>query len=320
MEKDKVIAKRNELYQLFTAYDFRDKFKAFNHYCVQYLNRTQRMFEYDGLPETIPAEFLEKYLQVAGYACIAKWNGELYAFLGGLGGENRSPYYDYTYCIVANSPLNCFKQFNIGENCVVIRNDAGYEGLRPIIARYSTALVENDISMEMMSKNMRCTVFINAPNDDLEKSANQFIEDINNGKQSAVGGDDFLKNIEVFPMNGNSASRITDLIEYHQYLKAGLYNELGLQSNFNMKREAINEAESGMNDDVLIPLIDEMLYQRQEGIRKVNEMFGTNISVRLSSIWQTVQDEVKNPDSESDPDNDSEEQKEGEGSAEQESE
>ncbi|MBP5442657.1 MAG: hypothetical protein J6Y60_05400 [Treponema sp.] len=293
MKKDEVIAKRNELYQLFTAYDFRDKGRSFMHYCIQYLNRTQRMFEYSGLPDTIPAEFLERYLQMSGYAVIGEWNGKLYAFLGVLGGESKSPYYDYTWCTVSNSPLNCFKTYKIGEDCVIIKNDANYEGLRPIIARYSTALVENDISMEMMSKNMRVTVLIKAPNDDVRKEAEIFIEDVSNGKQSAIGGADFLEGMEVFPMSGSSSQRITDLIEYHQYLKAGLYNELGLQSNFNMKRESINEAETGMNDDVLIPLIDEMFYQRQEGVKRLNEMFGLNVTVKLSSIWEQVQKEIK---------------------------
>jgi hypothetical protein len=69
-------------------------------------------------------------------------------------------------------------------------------------------------------------------------------------------------------------------------LKAGLFNELGLNSNYNMKRESINSNESQLNDDMLHPLIDDMLAMRREALEKVNEMFGTNITVDFNSAWK----------------------------------
>ena len=58
-----------------------------------------------------------------------------------------------------------------------------------------------------------------------------------------------------------------------------------------MKREALNSAESALNDDILYPLIDEMLEERQKGIEKINELYGTNISVELSSVWKQLRDQ-----------------------------
>ena len=81
------------------------------------------------------------------------------------------------------------------------------------------------------------------------------------------------------------AQSLTNLIEYHQYLKAGLFNELGLNSNYNMKRESINSNESQLNDDMLHPLIDTMLREREEGVKRVNAMFGTDIKVSFNSSW-----------------------------------
>jgi hypothetical protein len=52
-----------------------------------------------------------------------------------------------------------------------------------------------------------------------------------------------------------------------------------------MKRESINSNESQLNDDMLHPLIDDMLAMRREALEKVNEMFGTNISVEFNSAW-----------------------------------
>lgn len=307
MKKESIIVKRNELYNNFLAYDFRDKTQSFNHYCTQFLNRTQRMFEYEGLPETIPAEYLERYLQVYGFAVITEVKGNLYAFIGGLGGNSDSPYYEPTFCTVANPALSFSKTLTIDKECILIRNDLAYEGLTPIIARYASALLENDISMDMVSKNMRSNIFINAPDDPIKKAAEKFLNDTDSGIRGVVGGYNFLKGIEVFPMSGTSANSITDLIEYQQYLRAGLYNELGLQSNYNMKRESLNSAETGMNDDILIPLIDEMLFQREQGVKRLNEMYGLNVSVKLSGIWETVHEEITEPgqekETETEPEN-----------------
>ena len=53
-----------------------------------------------------------------------------------------------------------------------------------------------------------------------------------------------------------------------------------------MKRESINSGESQLNEDMLHPLIDNMLKEREDGIKRVNNMFGTNISVKFNSAWE----------------------------------
>ena len=76
-----------------------------------------------------------------------------------------------------------------------------------------------------------------------------------------------------------------------QYLKAGLYNELGLNANWNAKRESISANENQLNDDQLTPLIDNMLAERKEGIERVNKLYGTNISVNFNSAWKENEEE-----------------------------
>ena len=64
-----------------------------------------------------------------------------------------------------------------------------------------------------------------------------------------------------------------------------MFNELGLNQNVNMKREALNSAEVSMNDEVLIPLIHDMLHSREEAIKKFNDKYGTDASVELCGAW-----------------------------------
>lgn len=44
--------------------------------------------------------------------------------------------------------------------------------------------------------------------------------------------------------------------------------------------------ESQLDEDMLHPLIDNMLKERQDALEKVNAMFGTNISVSFNSAWE----------------------------------
>ena len=90
----------------------------------------------------------------------------------------------------------------------------------------------------------------------------------------------------------NNNQSITQLIELLQYYKASWFNELGLNANYNMKRESLNSSESQLNDDALLPFVDDMLLSRQESFDKVNEMFGTNIQVDLGLSWKLKKDEM----------------------------
>jgi hypothetical protein len=90
-------------------------------------------------------------------------------------------------------------------------------------------------------------------------------------------------------VSGGKAT-IKDLIEYEQYIKASWYNEIGLNSNYNMKRERMVASESEMNDDALIPLVDNMIEWRQNAIDEIKEMYGDrydleNLRVTLNPVW-----------------------------------
>lgn len=292
-------------------YNFRDK-QTYMWDHIQYmLTRTQSMFKWSGLPDTIPENHLELYIQMYGFACIAKADdGNLYAFWGGLGGE-PDVYYDPTICTVANPYLRLSKTYKINKDCVIIRNDPFYKGIVPMLQRYGSQLAENDLSMWMASVNTRVQAILSACDDDTKKAAEKYIDDIYDGKLSVIGKNPFMDDdLKTDPINGSSKTSVLgDLIELHQYLKASEYNELGLNANYNMKREALNSAESSINDDILFPLVDIMLRFRKEGAEAVNKMFGTDISVELNSSWKDnkreEEAEIKalNPESDETPEN-----------------
>ena len=105
------------------------------------------------------------------------------------------------------------------------------------------------------------------------------------GEFGVIAENRFFEGIKMQSPPSNNGSYLTQFIELHQYLKGSFYNEIGLNANFNMKREALGDGESSLNEDSLLPLCDEMLRCRQEDFDKVNEMFGTNIKVEFDSSW-----------------------------------
>ena len=278
-------------------YDFKNKDKSVSAYVGYMLSRTQSMFKYSGLPESIPQRIVELYMQTNGNVCFTKHNEQLYVFTGGLGGE-PDEYYMPTIYTVSNPYLKFNKNLKIGVDCVVIPSDSLYIGLLPMYSRYASLMVENDISMRLVDINARIISLISAPDDRTEQAAKSYLKDIEDGKLGVIAETAFLDGVKTQPYaSTGSSGRITDLIEYQQYLKAGWFNDLGLQSNYNMKRESINSNEAQLNEDALLPLIDDMLNCRKIGLEKVNAMFGTNITVELASSWSERQEDI-NPETE----------------------
>lgn len=283
----------SEILPQFDVYDVTDKSKAITQHIAYMLCRTQSMFKWTNLPETIPQRNLELFLQTQGNVTFAKYKDDFYVFLGGLGGE-PDVYYMPTISIVANPALKLSETFKINEDCVVIPNDSLYYGLLPMFTKYATQFAETELSMYLTTINSRTTALISAQDDRTKASAEKYIEDIKDGKQSVIAESAFLDGIRIQPYGttGNS-NFITNLIELLQYQKASLYNEIGLNANYNMKRESLNSGESQLNNDLLFPFVDDMLTSRKKACEKINELFGLDIDVELKSSWADNVEEIK---------------------------
>ena len=271
-----------------------DKAALIDSYILYQLDRMQSMFVYEGLPETIPAKWLEHYLLTNGNCAIVKVKDKLYAVAGGMG-EDANPYYIPAGYVVANPWIKTdggtlSKTYwtesipDHEQDAVLVRNDTYCVGIMPLLTRYCTQLAENDISMNIASILARATINISACDDRTKQSAEVFINRLLRGELSVISETAFIDSLNVREFT-NAAQSLIPLIEYHQYIKASFFNDIGLNANYNMKRESINSNESQLNDDMLRPLIDDMLERRKEAVNAINEFFGTNISVGYNSAW-----------------------------------
>lgn len=279
-----------------------DKEKSCEEFATYFLARVMKMFRYDGLPEEIPVDCMSKMYFERGFLWFTKWKGynnrnemedKYYVFQGNMG-EITDAYYRPTGIIISNPGANCYKTFYLnrqkggtyyGDEGVLLRNDTLYHGLMPLIKRYAYLLAENILTMHSADVFLRIIALISASDDDTLASANNFIRGIESGKMSAVGENSFFEGVRMQSPPSNNGSYLTQFIEYQQYFLGSFFNEIGLNANFNMKRESIAKSESSLNEDSMLPLCQNMLRCRQEDFDVVNEMYGLNIKVSFDSAW-----------------------------------
>ena len=263
---------------------------ALNDFIDNMLIKCNQMFVYKNLPDSIPKRVLERFLLENGYCIFTKENDRFIVLTGSLAGE-LNEYYEYTKCIVSNPYLKLNKEYTLDDDCVLIRNDSKMKGLIPLLEKYGVLCGDCEVSINMLTNNLRTQFFISASDDKTRQNADLFIKKLIDGELSVIGENQFLEGVKVHNVS-SQANYIQQFIELNQYLKASAFNEIGLDANFNMKRERLTVNEVELNTSILIPLADNMLEERKNAIELINKKYGLNIEVDLSSVWKMQKEEV----------------------------
>ena len=275
-----------------------DKSRVFRTYTLDMLSRTLEMFEYEGLPETLSARSMEIEMQTRGFCAITQVDnpkhGEagLYCFryaspAGELNAE-RLP----TRMICVDPWLNFDKDLEIGKDCVVIANDILWMGLGNIFSLNANQLADAETTMRLQLYNSRINKILTATDDKVVEEARQILKDLKDGKWGVIGDaielEGMMKALSSIDFTSPHAGTIKDTMEVLQYYRAQWFIALGLNDNFNMKREALNGSETESNENTLFTLPLMMLKQREEGVKRLNEKYGLDVSVKFGSVWATA--------------------------------
>ena len=265
------------------------------------VNKVSQLFTWEGLPETVDVNFLNTQLLLTGRVCFFKDKGKIYALNGSIGGE-PNVYYKPTQFIVANPVL--------GSKTLQVRqkdgDDTKVEGLEGVVVYltpvdeqsdnevkgglfgliYQTAglLADNISSLNVAQINGRVNFFTTADDEEMARTAELVLQQMYEGKPYKVLSQDLVDKINVNPVaaSGGANQAIMNLIEAHQYILAQFFSEIGIISNFNMKRERLNTAEVEMNTGSLDINIQSIIGQLKKDIDKVNQLLSTSISIELN--------------------------------------
>lgn len=276
-------------------YQITNKEQSLYDFTLSILNRTLGMFEYSNLPETLPQVEIEKRLQTKGHATIYQYKNNLYVTTGNLNGQELSPYNEPTYVNINIPAFDLSQRLEIGKQCVVIYNDDMKTGLLDTINKHGTLMLENEITMLLSTYNARIQTLISAGTDQTINDAQKYLNQIIDGNLGIIGENAFFSDLKTHNTQSTAKQDITQLIQLQQFYKSDLYNELGLSSLNNMKKERMNIDEVNANNDNIYPYVDGMLRNRMEGIKMVNKLFNGNIEVDFSSTWKDKADNRNTP-------------------------
>lgn len=278
------------------------------------MNKTAQMFEYEGLPDTLPHIALERLLQTYGSVCIWKVperykpigfgpsfatgvptqvGVNLYAFTYSFA-DAPDPY-DEPYQVVITSPgfrPTISETLEINKDVVVIRNDTYYEGLYQLHRKYAKLLTEAEISLQSTLVLLRDQMTFIVKNERQRTAVSQYINSREVGDYASILAPEMGSPLEVITNDGRS-NAVELAVNGIQSIKSAWFNEIGLNPSFSLKREYTSAQEIDSNTDLLLPIIDDMFNQRKIGIDSVNALFGTNITVKKSSAWKVKEDEIE---------------------------
>lgn len=261
-------------------------------YLKQLFRITLNMFIYKGLENDertkhITTWDIEKVIQELGYVTFYEKDNKLYPDYSAQGGY-RKRNYTWDSVIVNNPYLKFNKQLKVDEECILIKNDSAFQGLRDLNLKYATLLAECDTSIYLDTIISRAMYILFAKDSETAKTAKEWLENLIKGKIGVIETENVIeelqKGLETKEFTAKS-THLKDLMEVKQFLKGSWFNEIGLNSLFNMKRESINSSETSVNESALKPYVLDMLTCRREGIEKVNKKWGTNIEVELNLAW-----------------------------------
>lgn len=263
------------------------KENIYNSLFNDFLEKILHIFKWNNLPDNVSERNIELTLLKQGYITFFKLEDKYYATFGAM-----IPPLNYEYLgtkiLVVNPYIkdNYQQEYTIGEDCCVIRNNDLFRGVYDTIHTYISIITELYTTLRITSINSRIQFIIDTDSDQQKEDNERFIKAIKNGEILGIfARNTFFEGIHSNPFNSDHVY-YKETLEAIQYYTAKLYNEFGIQANYNMKREAINSSEISANEDILIPKIYNMLECRKKACEEINKLYGLNISVELNQIWK----------------------------------
>lgn len=276
---------------------FRDVERRDRERLIEKIARYTQMFELRGGTSTIPNWRLKQLIMMGGFGAFAPKDDKLYYLTGNLGDRPR-PDYIPEYFIFDNPYIPWGGRLKLDKECVLVKNDTSLMGIMPILKRHTHLQTHIDLSFYITTVMSRLTAFGVAGRDQEAEAINEVIEDIERGKIRALTDQNILNQIHTHPYAGD-ARCITSLIEIMQYSKASEATDLGLQANWNAKRESLTASETLLNENVIHTFSDNMFECWKEWVDEVNEKYSDYLdnglfTLEWGSSWKSNEREAEN--------------------------
>ena len=273
--------------------------RVFTDYFYRLMLLSRSLFQWEGLPNGIDEKWIERYLFTEG-ACLFYKDPTLGYMVAKLGENGTYNAYDEPTKVFpyATNYIYEGEQLINGSNCVIIRNNDDMIPTAPTIQLYSYELtnikrtIDTNVNAQKTPIVVKCT----------DKQRLSFKNAINqrNDNEPVIYADKSLNTDEIQVLD-IKAPIVFDKL---QIQKHAVWNEvmtfLGV-NNANMdKRERLVDDEVQANNEQVQASEDVFLKARKDACKLINEMFGTNISVKRRNLSKTALNDIEDIEKDSD--------------------
>lgn len=240
--------------------------------------RLMRLFIYDGLGDALEAKEIEERLFLNGHCGIAKYNNKLTAFFGSFFGP--TVYQDEFTHYTVHSPVYS-NTFEIDKDIVAINNNSLRNPSIEHVNHYAILLAHAEVTLFKTLIEARDAGGV--PIAQNEKSKQSLLAYQKSQYQGKVGVVSDLAGIgvEYLGSDRHTGVNLTDVWEVRKNLLRSFYSDIGVRASFDKRSNAIID-EVTADTSMLLYNVSDMLEERKKGCDRVNKMYGTNWSVRLS--------------------------------------
>ena len=277
-------------------------------------SRLMRLFIYDGLGDSLPQKEIEERLYLLGHCGITQYDGKMTAFFGSFFGP--TVYQDEFTNYTVHSPIYS-NTYKINDDIVVIENNSLKIPCIEHVNHYSYLLAHAEVTLIKACIEARDAGGVPiAENEKAKESLLAYQKAMYQGKVSVVSD---LAGIGVNYLGADrrTSVNIVDLWEVRKNLLtienaergayvvfenkskpkleifasgtevelaiqvASFYADIGVRASFDKRSNAVID-EVTSDTSMLLYNISDMLEERKKGCDRVNKLFGTNWSVRLS--------------------------------------
>lgn len=261
-------------------------------------NSVSNVILIDNLPEKADNNYVISNLILTGHIAAIRHEKEIYMVDARLGGERDVNFYPKR--VIGANPVIGTIDLERGVDGEVIYltpfdkipvfNEGFTEGgLFQLISITASLLADNICSLNCAQINGRVQAIVTAEDSQIAKSAEIVLKDLYAGKPYKVLTDELYKHIHVNPLaSAVHAKQLIELIETQQYIRAQFWNSIGIDANYNMKRERLNEAEINSNFTALKVPVTTMLATLNEGFDSANKCLGTKLHARLNPEYKVI--------------------------------
>lgn len=269
----------------------------YNIYYNDLLSCVLRILDFEGLPDTIDPTYLKMCLYQGGRVAIFRDNKRDGAPLRALDCATAGEpdiYYMPRYILITNPTFDGYSyQLEPGVDCAVIycrecdRYQYGRQtgGLFGLIATTAQLLADNTISINVATKNTRMVNILAADQKITTISLQEAVRRMYDGDPTIVVQSSLIDKLQALPLTDHAdTQQLLHLLAVRQYIYSHFYEQIGLKTHDQLKKERLITAEIDEGVELAIFNIDDMIEEIQRGINEANRIFGTEISLRLNPL------------------------------------